>query len=395
MLGINFRLPTQRTKGGSRLAGSAAKSTGSASDGAASKATGSAAKGAASPPGTSGQKELPPLDPSSLKRIKGRTVVLPSQMPERMEIKPDRPPITRARPDTVPPQDFAPPAEKPRKFLGIPLPFQKAGLRKQEEQRIKDGAHNKKMSLIRNGVIPYDMEHELHSKPEYMETIRERHRQYDTYSEGLKGNTQIKLANHHPGFTAALAEMRNRKTGLPNQPTATRPMTKEEQAFLTNAHRRLKEDIQAKPFHMHGETAITGNKKGEITQFNHTAGLHSHAMPGEGDKFHLHSHPPFLEPFTSSASEPDHRLAARFLEDHNLTGTYVTNGKDVLHIQPNSLELVKLTPDPKAEKKLGKFPEAYRLPDPQQPAYPFANHEAPPGAKKWVPPPKSKHAAPE
>ena len=79
-------------------------------------------------------------------------------------------------------------------------------------------------------------------------------------------------------------------------------------------------------------------------------------------------------------------MAAHMYRLHdNKMGAYVTNGKDVLHIQPDSLELVKLIPDPKVERKLGKFPEAFKLPTPQRPPYPFPNHEAPAAFRNWDP----------
>jgi hypothetical protein len=66
---------------------------------------------------------------------------------------------------------------------------------------------------------------------------------------------------------------------------------------------------------------------------------------------------------------------------------YVTNGKDVLHIPPTNMGLVRLHPDPKMEETLGKFPVAFTVPKPQEPPYPFANHEAPAAFRKdWEPP---------
>ena len=80
-------------------------------------------------------------------------------------------------------------------------------------------------------------------------------------------------------------------------------------------------------------------------------------------------------------------IALLIMDFNNRMTEYLTNGKDVLHIHPASLELVKLLPDPRVEKILGKFPEAFRLPTPQQPPHPFSNHEAPAAFKKdWAPP---------
>jgi hypothetical protein len=140
----------------------------------------------------------------------------------------------------------------------------------------------------------------------------------------------------------------------------------------------IQEDVEKKPFHIHGESGAVGNKNGEIVFFNHNSKGTVDLTIREGDQYALHSHPPFSEPFTSSASETDHKGAAKsYLAFHNNLNEYVTNGKDVLHIPPASLKLVKLKPDPKVEETLGKFPEAFRVPDPQRPPYPFANHEAP------------------
>jgi hypothetical protein len=276
-------------------------------------------------------------------------------------------------PDTVPPRTFG----TPRKFLGIPLSF------KGKEQRIKDGSVEKATHLHNRALDFQDMEPALDRNPEFKQIIKEKHPDFDQYSPQGKAKA-LGLLENHPAWWAEKAKARNENLSVPNGPTATRKMTKGEQTFLTNAFQRLNEDIASKPFHMHGETAITGNKKGEITQFNHTPGKHSKASPGESDRYHLHTHPPFMEPFTSSASEQDHMLATRF-HNRTKTSTYVTNGKDVLHIQPHSLELVKLTPDPKVEKKLGKFPEAFKVPDPQPRPYPFSNNEAPVAYKPWDP----------
>lgn len=308
---------------------------------------------------------------SGLKRTDSLPARPPSDPFQRAEVDPIRKPITGPKPDAVPPRTFG----TPRKFLGIPLSF------KSKEERIKAGGAEKAMHLHRGALTFEDMEPALGRHPDFMEMIKEKHPDFDQYGTHGKARA-LGVLEDHPAWGAAKAEARNANLSVPNGPTATRKMTRGEQTFLTNAFRQLNEDIEQKPFHIHGETAITGNKKGEITQFNHNPGKHSLASPGEGDRYHLHTHPPFMEPFTSSASEADHRLATRF-HARNKTTTYVTNGKDVLHIQPHSLELVKLIPDPKAEGKLGKFPEAFRVPDPRQPPHPFSNHEAPPAFKKW------------
>ncbi|HLP42092.1 MAG TPA: hypothetical protein VK465_11335 [Fibrobacteria bacterium] len=359
MLGINFRFTTQRHKAESQPAGSGSKPSDS------------------NPAKPSVKKALPPLDPD-LKRIKSLIDILPSEIPERAEVKPIRHPITRPTGDVVPPKDFAVPLgkPKPRTFFGLPIQFLKTGTRKQEEQRIIAGAVEKTKALRMNAVNLVEIEKELGRNPEYLDIVKERHPNYDRYSDTAKAKA-LGMLMDHPEYRAASAKMRNEKLSVPNGPTATRYMTKDEQKFFTNAFQKLNEEIKEKPFRIHGETAITGDKKGNVTQFNYNPGGVSDAKPGKGDKFHLHTHPPFMEPFTTSASEPDHIVAATLYRNYNKTTAYVTNGTDVLHIQPHSLELVKLIPDPKAEKRLGKFPEAFRIPDPQRPAYPFTNHEAP------------------
>ena len=312
-----------------------------------------------------------------LKRADSLPVHLPSSTPQRTEVKPVRNPITRPTPNTKPPKDFAKPAGEPRKIFGITLPFQKQMQKEAEVKRIKSGGYEKANFLNDRAITVHDLQPELKRKPEYLEIVKERHPKYDDYGYNDQGSA-LGILDNHPEFRAAKAKLRNEQLSVPIGPTATRMMTQGEQTFLDNAFRQLKQDIQKKPFHMHGETAITGNQKGQVTQFNHTPGNHSLAVPGKGDKYHLHTHPPFMEPFTSSASEGDHKIAARFYaKDNNQTSSYVTNGKDVLHIQPHSTELVKLIPNPKLETKLGKFPEAFRVPDPQRPPNPFSNHEAP------------------
>lgn len=165
-------------------------------------------------------------------------------------------------------------------------------------------------------------------------------------------------------------------------------MQPSEQKFLSKAMQLIKEDVENKPFHMHGEMSIVADRKGNVMAFTYNPKDSVSVGARPGDKYVIHSHPPFGKPYDSSASEADHRAAAEtYLDFNNKMKEYLTNGKDVLHIQPNSLELVKSHPDPKLEKKLGKLPEAFRLPDPQQPPYPFSNHEATVAFKNdWAPP---------
>lgn len=323
---------------------------------------------AQAPSGTAPSKGgLPPLGPG-LQRVDSNPARLPSNVPERTQVDPARSPITRATPDAKPPKDFG-------RLFGMRLPF-----------RTNAGGNQKSLALGRDAITIEDLEPELRRNPELMDIIKERHPNFDAYGTNAKAST-LKLLGNHPGYAVALTKMQNERLRMPTGPTATRKMKPGEQKFLTNAFRKLNEDIREHPFHMHGETAITGTKDGRITQFNHSPGGTSHASPAKGDKYHLHTHPPFMEPFTSSASAEDHILAARFYSrDNNKTGTYVTNGKDVLHIQPDSTELVKLIPDPKQEKKLGKFPVAFSIPDPERPPNPFSNHEAPAAYESWDPP---------
>jgi hypothetical protein len=110
-------------------------------------------------------------------------------------------------------------------------------------------------------------------------------------------------------------------------------MKPNEQKFLSEAMRLIKEDVTKKPFHIHGESGAIGNKYGEVLEFRHSPN-HSISLDSmKGDKYYLHSHPPFKQPFTSSASELDHRAAAgTYLWFNNKAMEFVTNGKDVLHI---------------------------------------------------------------
>jgi hypothetical protein len=165
-------------------------------------------------------------------------------------------------------------------------------------------------------------------------------------------------------------------------------MKPHEQKFLSEGMRLIREDVEKRPFHMHGESGAVGDRSGKVTQFKHNPEGSVALSVREGDKYALHNHRPFGEPFTSSASIPDHRGAAEtYLAFGNKMKEYLTNGKDVLHIHPASMELVLLHPDPKSEETLGKFPVAFTVPKPQDPPYPFANHEAPAASKgNWAPP---------
>jgi hypothetical protein len=321
-----------------------------------------------------------------LKRSDSLPGRLPSNPAPRAEIKPERKPITRAQPDANPPQDFSPPPikKKPPTLCGIPLRTKKEKREDERasEGRIKDGA-------VRKGIafqhIAYGMGYnpDIRGDSEFMDVIRAHHPRFDEYS-AIRKNHALQMLKNHPRYVAGLAQSRNEVSRLPNGPTATRKMEPNEQRFLTDAFRRIKEDIREKPFHIHGEAGVVGNKEGEVTYFGYNPGGSVSTPNRKGDRYHLHTHPPFMEPLTSSASGEDHKEAAMmYTIFDNKTTAYVTNGRDVLHISPNSTELVKLIPDPEVEKELGKFPVAFRVPDPQLPPKPFSNHEAPAAFKKW------------
>jgi hypothetical protein len=140
----------------------------------------------------------------------------------------------------------------------------------------------------------------------------------------------------------------------------------------------VSKDVQNREFHIHGESAIVGNEKGELTHFHHEPKGSVEIPLRPSDKYNLHTHPPFGGAATSTASWADHIIAAKaYFVDNNEILTYVTNGKDVLHIQPDSTELVKLNPNPDMVEKHGEFPVGFTVPKPAPRPYPFTNHEAP------------------
>ena len=297
----------------------------------------------------------------ALKRADSFPARLPSDSPQRTEVKPVRHPITRPTPDTKPPVNFQTNGDI---FEG--------SLRKNAALNTGTGGYAHYESLIRRD-------------PEFREIIYSRHPDIDLQSEERKIQALENLVNH-PRFRAEFAKARNEAGAIPNSATASRTMRPDEQKFLTLAFRRIEKDIQKHPFHIHGEISITGNKDGEPIWMKHFPGCAAKAWITPGDKYNLHSHPPLMEPLTSSASESDHQAAAiMYRYKNNQMGAYVMNGKDVLHIQPDSTELVKLVPDPKEEARLGKFPVAFELPDPRQPPHPFSNHESPAAFKPWAP----------
>jgi hypothetical protein len=333
---------------------------------AEAKPSGSGRKPADSPAAEPPAKhELPPAGPK-LNRADSLPARLPSDPVQRTEVETVRHPITRAMPDTKPPVHFHQATQGP-----------------DEWEIIKEGAE-KKMRAMEEDTWKYAaFERKISRDPEAMEILKSRHPDYERYTSAEKVEVIGELVDH-PRLRAELAQARNEVGSVPNGATGTRTMRPDEQKFLTEAFRRLHASFQDKPFRIHGETAVVGNSRGEITQFNYTPAAHASANTLKGSRYDLHTHPPFMEPFTSSASGVDHIVAAElYLAHENKTDTYVTNGKDVLHIPPHSTELIKLIPDPEVEKELGKFPVAFRVPDPQLPPNPFSNHEAPAAFKPW------------
>jgi hypothetical protein len=228
----------------------------------------------------------------------------------------------------------------------------------------------------------------MQNDPSYRECLESAHPKHERYNTEQKIKAYNDLISSHPRLRALTAKARNELYTVPNYPTSSRFMEPYEQKFLSEAMQLIQDDVAKRPFHMHGESGAIGNKNGEISEFKHNPKRNIIISAEKGDKYILHSHPPFAEPFTSSASESDHMHAARrYLKHGNKAKEYVTNGKDVMHIHPASFRLVKLRPDPEVEEAIGKFPVAFTLPKPQDPPFPFANHEAPAAFKKdWAPP---------
>jgi hypothetical protein len=294
-------------------------------------------------------------------------------------VKPARELLTRPQPDTAlelltrPELDTRPPKE-----------FQDAG--GMPERVVAKHAYMesiKRQSLTRSWRLST-----IAGSPEYREALLSVHPRLPKYTMEKKLKAIQALLVSHPKFRAEMGKWRNEMLGIPNHATSRRVMSRDEQTFLTNAMHRIREEVERDPFHMHGESGVLGAGDGGLTWFGHNPEGCINIPRQPGDKYHLHSHPPLAEPFTSSASEQDHKVASmlyRYMNDKK--STYVTNGKDVLLIQPDSLELIKLIPDSNLQNELGKFPEAFRLPKPQLPPRPFSSHEAPIAFKdNWAPP---------
>jgi hypothetical protein len=302
----------------------------------------------------------------ALKRSNSLPTRLPSRPHQPEAVKTARQSITRPMPDTKPPVDFEAFAEE--KGEGATLKRRAMTVAQME------GRYEKWLDEKRN-----------ERSPEYLDFLKSVHPKYYDYTLRQQENAFIGMAQTHPKILAEEGNKLNEWYALPSHATSSRMMEPKEQKCLTKAMLRIREDAEQNPLHIHGEWGVIGTKKGKIRWFGHNPGHSITIKPQKGDRYVLHSHPPFNEPFASSASVGDHRGAAYSYENYKAK-EYFTNGKDVLHIHPTSMELIKLIPDPEVEEELGKFPEAFRLPDPQPP-YPFSNHEAPAALnKEWEPP---------
>jgi hypothetical protein len=335
------------------------------------KASGSGTKPVDPRPAEAASKQGARPSGPALKRSNSLPARLASHPFEPAEVKPTRKPISRPEPDL----------KRAPETFDFRL---HAGGRRQ-------GAELKKAYL--DGIVEKyplgdSLRREIEGSRHYLQLIHSMHPKFRYYGPEQKIKAYQNLAATHPGLLAKHAKMRNKWHGIPNYPTSSRLMEAVEQKFLSNAMRLIQEDVEKKPFHRHGESGAVGDANGAIEFFTHNPRGAVDLYIEDGNKYAMHSHPPYGEPFASSASGPDHRgAAATYLGLKSKMKEYVTNGKDVLHIPPDSLELVQLHPDPEVEEAIGKFPVAFTLPKPQQPPYPFANHEAPATFKKdWAPP---------
>jgi hypothetical protein len=286
----------------------------------------------------------------------------------------------KRKPITLPKQDVRPPMD----FRGV------GG--KREAVEFKQSTMS---DIIENHYIREWLPKKIESSPSYMNFLESIHPRIASYNPDQLEKAYDALANTHPRLIVDMAKKRNRLYGISNYPTTSRPMKFIEQKFLSQAMLRMREDVEKKPFHIHGESGAVGDKQGNIREFTHEPGEAVTLTTKRDDKYTIHSHPPYGKPFDFSPSEPDHKVGTEtYLIFNGKMNEYLTNGKDVLLIQPDSMELVKLHPNKKWEKKLGTFPVAFTVPHPQQPPRPFLNHEAPatfgndyqPPAG-WIPPP--------
>ncbi|HLP40997.1 MAG TPA: hypothetical protein VK465_05780 [Fibrobacteria bacterium] len=302
-----------------------------------------------------------------------RSDSLPARMPsdpiQRPEIENTRPSVTRPGPD-----------------VGSPINFGTPGQTAKSKEALKEQAKEKVAHLRKTAFDKYDhFEAKINSDPEFREIKDRAEARARAVNAGKTEQDPKKLEQNiknaviedlmsHPRFRVELGNARWEKQGIPNAPTSTRPMTEKEQVFLMNAHNRISEDVRKNPFHAFGEIGVLGDKTGKITEFNYQPRKAGSFKNMSENKYNLHTHPPFAEPFTSSASGQDHILAARFFDKNDMF-SYVSNGKEVVLINPNNMGLQRLVPNPEVEKKLGKFPVAFEMPEPKTPPYPFNNHE--------------------
>lgn len=283
----------------------------------------------------------------ALKRSNSLPAHSPSHSRPPAEVKPVRPSITRPCPDTRTPEDF--------RDAGT----QRAAV--EEKKEFMEEANG-------NHYLSRWMKPKNEGSRYYKSLLESRHPKFEKYNSEQKSKAYLSLIKSNPKIMVEMGKKRNFLYSVPNYATASRPMNPYEQKFLSQAMGRIREDIQTNPFHIHGESGVIGNITGEVSWFGHNPEGSVVLPVKKGDKYCLHSHPPFGEPFTSSASERDRGMATlAYLAFNNKMSQYVTNGKDILHIQPDSMELVKLHPDPNLEKMLGKFPEAFRIPEPRKP----------------------------
>jgi hypothetical protein len=274
--------------------------------------------------------------------------------------------ITRPEPDTKPPKEF-------RDAGGM-------------EERVK--AKRAFVEEIQKGnpILKWFTD-TMDKNPGYLVPLLSAHPRFLQYSREKKIKACNQFILSHPKLLAEMGKRRNEMHGVPNHPTSSRMMKANEQNFLTRAMLRIQDEVKQNPFRIHGEFGAVGFRNGDIAWFGHNPKGAISMNTKSGGKYNLHSHPPFGEPFTSSASEADHLVAVQSYLRYDKMNTYVTNGKDVLQIQPDSMKLVKLIPDPKFEENLGKFPEAFRPPEPQKPPRAFSSHEAPAAFRGgWQPP---------
>lgn len=115
-----------------------------------------------------------------------------------------------------------------------------------------------------------DVWEKITTNPEYKEILHSVHPKYDSYSMEQKVAACDNMAFSHPRLRAEMAAERNDYNTVPNYPTASRTMNPDEQKFLTDTFKWIHHDIQRKPFHMHGESAVIGNEKGEVIHLDHS-----------------------------------------------------------------------------------------------------------------------------